>query len=321
MKKTILVMLLVLLGMMNTACSDKKPVAIVNGKEIIISDFEKTVATYKESIEKLYGENVWDQEIKKSILTQMVQEELMYEEAKKDDLEAKEEVIEAKLKELKVGIEKDKDYAEFLKSNGIDDEFLKSQLKKEISIQNYKDKFYENTEIDEKDIKKYYEENKDEYKEEKIKVSHILISTIDENTNKPISEPNKKEAKKKAEEVYKKAKEGQDFANLAKEYSQDDYSAVNGGDLGFFERGKMVPEFETAAFNLDEGQISQIIETQYGYHIIKLTDKKYTQYSFEEVKDKIEEVLLYQKYMDKVKELEEKSDIEKNEKEAMKIKI
>ncbi|MGL4796438.1 MAG: peptidylprolyl isomerase [Paraclostridium sp.] len=331
MRKIISIIMVISLGIITTACSSKGPVAVVNGNEISLLDFEKTAATYKESVQKLYGESLWEQEIsdgvkykdelKKGILTQMVQEELVYEEAKKENLEAKKEEVESKFKELKASIEKDKDYAKFLSDNDIDEEFLKSQLKKDLSIQNYKAKFDKDTKIPEDDIKTYYEENKDKYKEDKVKASHILISTVDEKTEKAMTETKKKEAKKKAEEIYKKVKDGEDFAKLAKEYSEDEYSATNGGDLGFFEKGKMVPEFELAAFSLDKGKISEIIETQYGYHIIKVTDKIYKQYSYDEVKDKIKEVLLYQKYTEKVKELESSATIEKNEKEVIKTKI
>ena len=330
MKKIISMMMLVVLGVMTTACSSKGPVAVVNGTEISLSDFEKTVATYKESVTQMYGDTMWEAEIgdgikykdelKKSILNQMIQEEVVYQEAKKENLEAKQSDVDSKFKQLKASIEKDKDYAKFLKDNNIDDEFLKTQLKKDLSIENYKNKFDKETEISEEAMKKYYEDNKSQFTEDKVRASHILISTVDKD-GKELSPEKKKEAKKEAEEIYKKVKAGEDFATLAKEYSQDEYSAVNGGDLGFFEKGQMVPEFEAAAFGLKKGEVSEIVESQYGYHIIKVTDKVYKEETFDEAKSDIQKELLYQKYLEKVKELEASVKIEKNEDEAVKTKI
>ena len=122
--------MLVVLGVMTTACSSKGPVAVVNGTEISLSDFEKTVATYKESVTQMYGDTMWEAEIgdgikykdelKKSILNQMIQEEVVYQDAKKENLEAKQSDVDSKFKQLKASIEKDTDYAKFLKDNNID---------------------------------------------------------------------------------------------------------------------------------------------------------------------------------------------------------
>ncbi len=314
-----------------TACGTKKPVAVVNGVEISADDFRKTVATYKESISKMYGDELWNQEVKggvkykdemkKAILQQMIQEQVIYQEAKKEKLEAKSEEVDKQFKQLKESISKDKEYEKFLKDNDIDDEFLKAQLAKDISIQNYKTNFDKNTKISEEEMKKYYEENKNNYIDDEVKASHILISTVDPKTNKPVSEAKKKEAKEKAEEVLKKAKSGEDFAKLAKEYSDDKGSAENGGDLGFFSKGEMVPEFEKAAFSMDKDEISDLVESQFGYHIIKVTDKKYKEYTFDEVKDNIKQNLLYKKYTEQVDKLTKEAKIEKNEKEALKINV
>ncbi len=329
MKKIVSLLMVIMLGIGMTACGSKKPVAVVNGVDISADDFKKTVATYKESISKMYGKDLWDQEIKKgvkykdemkkAILQQMIQEQVVYQEAKKEKLEAKQSEVDKQFKQLKESIKKDKDYEKFLKDNDIDDEFLKAQLTKDITIQNFKNNFDKNTKITEAEMKKYYEENKNNYVDDEVKASHILISTVDQKTNKPFSEEKKKEAKKKAEEVYKKVKAGDDFSKLAKEYSDDKSSAVNGGDLGFFSKGQMVPEFEKAAFGMDKGEISDIVESQFGYHIIKVTDKKYKEYTFDEVKNNIKQNLLYKKYTEKVNELVKKAKIEKNEEEALKI--
>lgn len=331
MKKILSVLMVIMLGVGMTACGTQKPVAVVNGVEISADDFKKTVATYKESISKMYGDELWNQEVKdgvkykdemkKAILQQMIQEQVIYQEAKKKKLEAKTEEVDKQFKQLKESISKDKEYEKFLKDNNIDDEFLKSQLSKDISIQNYKTNFDKNTKISEEEMKKYYEENKNNYIDDEVKASHILISTLDPKTNKPVSEAKKKEAKKKAEEVLEKAKSGEDFAKLAKEYSDDKGSAENGGDLGFFSRGEMVPEFEKAAFSMDKDEISDLVESQFGYHIIKVTDKKYKEYTFDEVKNNIKQNLLYKKYTEEVNKLTKEAKIEKNEKEALKINV
>ncbi len=331
MKKILSVLMVIMLGIGMTACGTQKPVAVVNGVEISADDFKKTVATYKESISKMYGDELWNQEVKdgvkykdemkKAILQQMIQEQVIYQDAKKKNLEAKTQEVDKQFKQLKESISKDKEYEKFLKDNNIDDKFLKSQLSKDISIQKYKTDFDKNTKISEAEMKKYYEENKNNYIDDEVKASHILISTIDPKTNKPVSQAKKKEAKKKAEEVLEKAKSGEDFAKLAKEYSDDKGSGENGGDLGFFSRGEMVPEFEKAAFSMNKDEISDLVESQFGYHIIKVTDKKYKEYTFNEVKNNIKQNLLYKKYTEEINKLTKDAKIEKNEKEALKINV
>jgi foldase protein PrsA len=123
----------------------------------------------------------------------------------------------------------------------------------------------EDVKVTEKELKQYY----DQYKP-KIRASHILVK--DEKT---------------AKEIKAKLDKGEDFAKLAKEYSQDPGSAQNGGDLGWFGPGRMVKEFENAAYSLNVGEVSQPVKTEFGYHIIKVTDKK-KKPSYEQMKDEIE---------------------------------
>jgi len=124
--------------------------------------------------------------------------------------------------------------------------------------------------VTDKDVDEYYKNHPKEFeKPETVKARHILIGFKGDMT-----EDQKKELRKKAEDVLKKAKGGDDFAQLASEYSDDPGSKTKGGELGYFPKGNMVPEFENAAFNLKPGEISDVIETPYGYHIIKVEDKK-----------------------------------------------
>ena len=140
-----------------------------------------------------------------------------------------------------------------------------------LTIQHFIDnKFTQNTPISDEEVKKYYDENPSYFQEpEQVKASHIMIM-VDSSAD----QAKKDEAKKKIEQVLQKVKAGADFAALAKEASEDTYTKDNGGDLDYFSKGQMVQAFEDAAFSLKPGEISNVVETEYGYHIIKVIDKK-----------------------------------------------
>jgi peptidyl-prolyl cis-trans isomerase C len=121
-------------------------------------------------------------------------------------------------------------------------------------------------------IQKFYDENPSQFEEpEMVRASHILIATADK-TGAQLSDDDKKAKRKIADDLLKRARAGEDFAKLAKEYSDDPGSKDNGGEYTF-PRGRMVKEFESAAFTLQTNQISDVVTTQYGYHIIKLSEK------------------------------------------------
>ena len=139
------------------------------------------------------------------------------------------------------------------------------------------------------DVRRYYDQNIEQFSTpEQVKASHVLIK-VAEGTDDAA-------ARKQAEDVLAQARAGKDFAELAKQHSQDDSNNKNGGDLGFFGRGAMVKEFEDAAFAMQPGQISEVIKTQFGYHVIKVTDKKAAETRpFEQVKPQIEDQLKWER--------------------------
>lgn len=117
--------------------------------------------------------------------------------------------------------------------------------------------------VSEDEVKRRFQANPGE---EEVRASHVLLK---------VEDPGKEEeVKKQAEKVLQEARKGADFAKLAEKYSEDPSGKGSGGDLGYFGRGRMVPEFEKVAFSLPVGQISDLVKTQYGYHIIKVTDKR-----------------------------------------------
>ena len=158
--------------------------------------------------------------------------------------------------------------------------------------------------ITEEESKTFYDSNPQLFQQpERIKASHILIK-VDEGA----SEEKKAEARKKIKEIQQKVEKGEDFAELAKTYSEGP-SAPRGGDLDFFGRGQMVKPFEDAAFSLEPNETSDIVETQFGYHLIKVFEKQPPQkIAYAEVKDRIDNHLKNQKlrterqlYFDKLK--------------------
>jgi peptidyl-prolyl cis-trans isomerase D len=155
------------------------------------------------------------------------------------------------------------------------------------------------------DVQKSYNDNIQQYQTpEQIRASHILLETAGKNDA---------DVKKRAEEILKQVKSGADFAELAKKVSEDKGSKANGGDLDYFGRGRMVPEFEQAAFAMQPGQISDLVKSQFGYHIIKVVDKRAgSTRSLDEVRPQIQQQLAMQmadqQLADRARELEKRID-------------
>ncbi len=229
--------------------------------------------------------------MRQQIVDMMITSKLIEKELQAKDIEIGQEAIDARLTEVaqqrNMSLE---DFKAQLFKQGLTKEELNKQVKLGIGMQ----KLFENeaegqlADITEKQVHDYYDNNTQKYKqEEQVKASHILFDTRGK------SEEEKAKLKEKAQEVLKEVKKPEsDFAALAKEHSACPSSA-KGGDLGFFAKGRMVKPFSDAAFAMEPGQISdELIETQFGYHIIKVTDRKDAgQTSYEDAKDQIKEML------------------------------
>ena len=141
------------------------------------------------------------------------------------------------------------------------------------------------------DVQRYYEDNAQQFSTpEQVRASHILLKTDGKSED---------EVKKQAEDLAARARAGADFAALAKQHSQDDTNNTKGGDLDFFGRGQMVPEFDTVAFSLQPGQISDAFKTSFGYHVVKVTDKRAaTSRPLAEVQSQIEDQIKWQRAQD-----------------------
>jgi len=176
---------------------------------------------------------------------------------------------------------------------------IRSQLEKGLAIDDLlKSKVVKDIRVTEAETKKYYDEHTEQFKQaEQVKASHILIQVAPD-----ASDEKKAEAKQKITVVQEKLNKGEEFATVAQEFSEDPGKS-NGGDLGFFQRGQMVKPFEDAAFALEAGKVSGVVETQFGYHIIKVNEKKpETTLGFSDVKDELEQHLQQQKIREKIED-------------------
>jgi len=287
--------------------------AKVNGTAITRAETDRAVKTLL--AQKRAPQNLPPEVMKQAedaALDQLISAELLYQAGSKQENKDLDKQVADKLAQGKARFATPAEYEAALKANNLTEKELLEIVRKDTVINNLLEKeVISKITIPEAEIKKFYNENQEKFKKpESYRASHILIG-VD-----PKATPDeKKKAKEKAEEVRKKVLAGEDFAALAKKESTCP-SKEKGGDLGTFGKGQMVPEFEKAAAALKPGEISNVVETQFGYHVIKLTEKAPAGVvTYDESKDKIESYLKQMKTQKEVVEyiakLKEKATIEK----------
>lgn len=269
---------------------EKKVVAKVNGVELFENDLISQMEFLKTQL-ALRGQDpkqVPGDILKENALNSLIELELAYQAAKNEKIKAKEEEIKKKYEEFRARFKDEKEFKDFLKKQNLNEKGIKSEIEREIIINEYIDKIFKSFEpIQDAEIKKYYEENPNNFiKPERVRASHILVLVP-----KDADEKQKKELKKKAEGILNELKSGAKFEDLAKEKS-DCPSKERGGDLGVFTKGQMVKPFEDAAFSLKPNTLSNIVETEFGYHIILVKEHlPEEKIKFEDSKDKIKAFL------------------------------
>ena len=228
----------------------------------------------------------------KQAVDQLISAELLYQAAAKTEPKDLDKQIDAKLAQGKARFKDEQDFKKAIKDLEMNEKDLREYTRRDLLISRFIDTaFVSKTSVTEAEARTFYDKNPDKFKrEESVKASHILIGV-----DAKASAEDKKKGFEKAEKLRKELAGGADFATLAKANSTCP-SSQQGGDLGFFGKGQMVPAFEKAAFALKPGEISDVIETQFGYHIVKMTEKKpAVTTDFKDVKSKIEDFLKGQK--------------------------
>ena len=286
-------------------------VAKVNTEIITLSTVQERVEVLKQKYRNDLA-NLDEQKLLKEAVEMIVGEKLQLQEGKKMGLVVEDSAVEAALKNIE-------------KNNGLEEGQLEGMLESEgRSLENYKSHIrdqilvskitrYElgsRIKISDRNIAKYYHDNqKDFWEEGKFKVRHILILS-----NKGAPPDNKMERYNYIQDILSEIKNGKDFAEAAKEYSED-VSASSGGMVGYIEKGKMVPEFEEVVYSLKEGEISNVVETEFGFLIIKVDEvNRGSTLPLKVVKGKIQNILSSEKrksaYDNWMRELRETAFIE-----------
>jgi len=284
--------------------SPEAKVALVNGKTITQRDFDRELNGVKRRLVSM-GKPVKDEQlqtIKMQVLENIINLELLYQESQKQGVKIEEKVINEQLSTIKKRFPEEDGFKKALLNMNLSEEDLISQLVREMSVRKFIDiQFVEKTTVSDEKVKDYYDSHPNDFKKpEIVKARHILIKI------EPQAEDSRKaEARKKIEDIQNRLKKGEDFASVAKEVSQCPSSA-KGGDLGYFTRGQMVKPFSDKAFALSPGEVSDIVETEFGYHLIKSVDKKpRTSIAYVDIKEKLQKYLKQKKVMEQVSEYTE----------------
>lgn len=251
-------------------------IVIVGLAVILIFSFtnREIVATVGDS--KITKDELYDKLVEQggsNILSQMIDAEIINQEAKKEKIQVTDEEIDAEMENYMAQYGGEEMFESVLQQSGLTKDDLKGDIIQYVQIEKLVDS---RISVTDEEINEYFEENKEKLgQEEQVKASHILV-----------------EDEKTAKDLKKQLDDGADFAELAKEHSTDPGSAENGGELGFFGKGKMVKEFEDVAFATKVGEISEPVKSEKGYHIIKVEEKKEAkEATLEEKKEEIKDTL------------------------------
>ncbi|WP_226669526.1 peptidylprolyl isomerase [Metabacillus litoralis] len=265
--------------------SSKKTVAILAILLILVVALFVYMTTRSELVAKIGDNSVTKDDLYTFFVEQngeaavdsMITKNLIEQEVEKENITVTQKEVDTEVNEIIASYGGEETFNQTLATSGLTIEDVKGDIKTNLQIEKL---LKSRIEITDEEIKTYFDENKQSFaKTKQVKASHILVE--DEET---------------AKEIKGKLDNGEDFAELAKEYSTDTSSAEAGGDLGFFGEGSMVPEFEEAAFSMKVDELSDPVKSEYGYHLIKVTDvQKAEEATIENSKEEIQSILFDEK--------------------------
>jgi peptidyl-prolyl cis-trans isomerase C len=261
-------------------------IARVNGEAIGKGEFESAVRNLEGRAGRPIPADQRDR-VYRGVLDQLIAYRLLIQETKARKVEIFDADVDARVAQIKKQFPSDEAFKQTLAQQHMTEAQLREDAKADMLVTKMLD-VEVTVSVQAQDVTAFYQQNPDKFQQgERVRASHILIR-LPEKADEKV----KQEARAKAADVLKQVTSGQDFGALAKQHSQDPGSAPNGGDLGYFQQGQMVGAFERAAFGLKPGEVSDIVETPFGFHIIKVADKQAARtVPIDEVRPQIEQFL------------------------------
>ncbi|WP_319478266.1 peptidylprolyl isomerase [Marispirochaeta aestuarii] len=288
-------------------------VASVNGEVITEDAFNAQIENLRKSYRAQRGSDIPAQELdklKKQVVQAMITKNVLLQNFRELGFSVDPDRVDREIQNVKNNYGSDAEFEKSMADQGYDMERLRKEITQSLQVFMVQQHVVEDVEVTDEEMRRAYNSNVDQIAQpETVRARHILVSLEEGAT-----EEDKAAAREKIEAIQDELAAGADFAELAKEKSEGP-SSKNGGDLGYFSADKMVPSFSDAAFALQPGEVSGIVETRFGYHIIKLEDRKDAWLpSFEEVKEHLRPQLEQQKaqmvFQEYVQQLQGKAEIE-----------
>ncbi|MBM3701520.1 MAG: hypothetical protein FJW63_00780 [Actinobacteria bacterium] len=298
MKRSVICIIMLLIFVfvfLFAGCS--KTIARVDGIEIKQKEVDTYINFYKK--QSTDGELTQNEEelktLEANIIDSLIVTRLLEKYAEENNITVSSEEVDKQMGVIIGTYPSEEDFEKGLKDMGIDKKFLVNYFRSLMLSSKIFNIVTADTTVTEDEVKQYYEDNKNTLflVPVRVKASHILsiFPWVEDNSEE--TEEGREEALEKIKRVEDKLKDGGDFEDLARQYSNDTTSAEKGGDLGFISKGQMVEEFDKALFSLDVGEVSEIVETKYGFHIIKVYDRQEEHIQkFDEVEESINTYLL-----------------------------
>jgi len=285
------VLCLLMIGSAAFAQKTQTNVASVNGSMITAEEVEREFTLLEKRMAQqgrsLSGAEVED--VRDKVLENLINLELLAQESQKQNIQIEAPAVEQQFNAFRSRFQDDAEFEKVLSEMGFTEDEIRAKIRETLAVRKLISlKVEEGLSVSDEELRSFYQENRSVFQQpEKVRARHILVK-VDPETDK-------EKARKTIDAARARLVKGEDFAGVAREVSEGP-SASEGGDLGFFGRGQMVEPFEEAAFSLETGAISPVVETRFGYHVVQVTDHESEKtLAYDEVKGRLEEVLLREK--------------------------